>query len=643
MANIEVNVEQIVNNLGMNISFMQPVYEAIVNSLEANATRINIEFFEDSQCVMNGIAPKINGFIIEDNGDGFTDENIKSFQTLWTTHKLKYGCKGSGRFTWLTVFKNIDIESYISESNSIVKIPFSKDFGNDMVKKISSDSPIDKNKTIISFKNLSDRIYCCVGGKRIDRRENSNLLNIYNKILDNLMVKLFLLKDKNIEFNIKLKLNKSEMVINNNTIPSLNYVDFYIKPDFEIIEKIPFRLFYYFKQDEKNSKKVYLCANERIVKTLDDDSLGFSASLPDHGSFAMMLCSDYLNDNVSNSRNNLSGLEGLKQATLDKPLLLTTIIANTKIYMNKIILEKYENLKENNIHIIKKAIDKKPYLSKYIKSTKDLLISEDSLIKAAKKEFNIQKDKIQEKFVKLLRDVNVDAKDFIESLDEISEVALEELGEYIHYRQTLIKALDISKQTEKNEDYMHKIFMPMGTTINNEINTNDYTLNNLWLLDDKFMTYSYAASNTTIKKILDEIQEKDSKKFLENKRPDMVVFYNKEKTKDLVVIEFKGANASLGEKENSIAELPRNIQILKRNINNINTIWSYIITNIDEEFENSLTASEFRPLFVNDVNAKIYYRFYPNNNAHVYALDINAIVSDASARNQTFLNILKNY
>ena len=77
----------------------------------------------------------------------------------------------------------------------------------------------------------------------------------------------------------------------------------------------------------------------------------------------MMLCSDYLNDNVSNSRNNLSGLEGLKQATLDKPLLLTTIIANTKIYMNKIILEKYENLKENNIHIIKKAIDKKPYLS----------------------------------------------------------------------------------------------------------------------------------------------------------------------------------------------------------------------------------------------------------------------------------------
>ena len=262
------------------------------------------------------------------------------------------------------------------------------------------------------------------------------------------------------------------------------------------------------------------------------------------------------------------------------------------------------------------------------------------MIKDAKKSFNEDKERVHSKFTKILRKADIDLETFSESIDNISQIALFELGEYIHYRKAIISALDKSLlDEEKKEEYIHNIFMPMGEIARNN---NDYLLNNLWLLDDKFMTYSFAASDVTINKIINEIEEKDKEKFATTKKPDLTIFYNKNLDRDLVVVEFKGVNASLGEKEKSISEIVRNSLIIQKNIQNVKTTWSYIITEIDDEFEISLTASEFKPLFSNSNDSKIYYRYYPTINTHVYAVDVKAIVEDASARNSTFLNILKN-
>ena len=104
---IDVTVEDIIRNIGKNIKFNQPLYEAIVNSLEAGATDIKVEFQHDNP--IPGVIPKITGFTIEDNGEGFTSKNRLAFTQLWTKNKLSLGCKGSGRFTWLSVFNKIDI------------------------------------------------------------------------------------------------------------------------------------------------------------------------------------------------------------------------------------------------------------------------------------------------------------------------------------------------------------------------------------------------------------------------------------------------------------------------------------------------------------------------------------------------------
>jgi nitrogen fixation/metabolism regulation signal transduction histidine kinase len=77
-----VKIKNIVRNLEGDIPFLQPMYEAIVNALEAKATDISIALREEKNTLLDddkNYEKKIIGFDITDNGDGFTPENRKSF------------------------------------------------------------------------------------------------------------------------------------------------------------------------------------------------------------------------------------------------------------------------------------------------------------------------------------------------------------------------------------------------------------------------------------------------------------------------------------------------------------------------------------------------------------------------------------
>ena len=145
MSEINVEIESIVKNIGGEVCFLQPIYEAITNSLEANATNIQVELFEDKQISLNDVNKKIVSYCITDDGDGFTQENIDSFNKLWSAHKMSMGCKGSGRFTWLKIFKNISIISKIEKTSTEVSICFNKNYNKD-ANKIETNNNIKKMK-----------------------------------------------------------------------------------------------------------------------------------------------------------------------------------------------------------------------------------------------------------------------------------------------------------------------------------------------------------------------------------------------------------------------------------------------------------------------------------------------------------------
>lgn len=77
---LKINIGNYVKRL-KDIDFMQPLYEAVVNSMDANASFITIHFYKttDAENSNKQDNARINGFVIKDNGDGL----IVKMQTLF--------------------------------------------------------------------------------------------------------------------------------------------------------------------------------------------------------------------------------------------------------------------------------------------------------------------------------------------------------------------------------------------------------------------------------------------------------------------------------------------------------------------------------------------------------------------------------
>jgi hypothetical protein len=105
-----------------------PVFEAAVNSFQAVEARhamdgkIQVHIVRDStQAQLAGVdAPRpIYGFRITDNGQGFTPENFKSFETYDSPYKFAQGGKGIGRLLFLVAFDEAKIDSYYKSRDEI--------------------------------------------------------------------------------------------------------------------------------------------------------------------------------------------------------------------------------------------------------------------------------------------------------------------------------------------------------------------------------------------------------------------------------------------------------------------------------------------------------------------------------------------
>lgn len=637
---VQADISTIIEKLAKNVKFLQPVYEAITNSLEAGAKKISIEFFKTA--ALQDEYAKINGFSITDDGEGFIQKNIDAFVLLWTKNKLNLGCKGSGRFTWLSVYEKIDIVSDIQTDNKRIKIPFCRTFDEDDV--VIENIKIDQQKTSIRFSDITKDFYCAASDirKGVDKRCVADLGTIKDSIIEYLLIKLFLLKQNGVPFVIELKLGEQIETINHESIPTLSSREFTIFSDITNRDYL-FTLYYHFHADGKNSKKLYYCSNMRSTKEMHHGSFGFTCPLPNNDSFEMLLCSDYLDGKDDDARSDLTELLNQKQADINTPLLLSNINPATKKVMHEIILTQYPEISSLNSQEEEKAIDSAPYLTPFIKMDTDIIKTEQTLLANAEKNFKEAKIRATQNFERLLSTKSVSDEEFKVAVNQLSLIAAAELGEYILYRDSIIKALNSAiLDPSKKEKFIHDIFMPMRT---NTFSTdeNKHLLSNLWLLDDKFMTYSYAASDETIEAIKADITAKNEEKFKNKNRPDITIFFNTQNSqKNVVVIEFKGANADKYEKKKALTELPDDVAIIKKHIPDVSTIWSYIITSIDDEFKFSIENQDnYFELFTPESSYRAYYKYFPKQNAHEFILDLSAITSDAFARNKVFMDILK--
>jgi len=105
-----------------------PLFEAIANSIHAvedtdkKDKQIHIHLKRDKnqydidKNLLRG-TNHIIGFVITDNGIGFTEGNYKSFNTSYSTYKQSRGGKGIGRLSWLQAFNETIITSTYFEND----------------------------------------------------------------------------------------------------------------------------------------------------------------------------------------------------------------------------------------------------------------------------------------------------------------------------------------------------------------------------------------------------------------------------------------------------------------------------------------------------------------------------------------------
>lgn len=185
---LHTNLQGRLRNTHLNKSHgLQPVFETVVNSIHSleesgnltTAGEIILKIQRQSQSPLDlntGFYNKdIEGFIVEDNGIGFNDVNMESFETLDSDHKIDKGCRGVGRLLWLKAFSCIEVNSiFLDSKNNLKKRTISFDAQNGIRLLRETDHLEGNRKTCVHLQGF-DKKYREYTPKTIDAIANALL------------------------------------------------------------------------------------------------------------------------------------------------------------------------------------------------------------------------------------------------------------------------------------------------------------------------------------------------------------------------------------------------------------------------------------------------------------------------------------
>lgn len=599
-----------------NPSLEMVYFEAIANSIDAGATLIEIDIRTNSFSANETLIVKIS-----DNGQGFSDKNFEKFSSLLEIEEEDH--KGVGRLVYLRYFKEIEIESVFE--NKRRNFLFNNKFKGASV---VSDCLNVTNQTILTFKDYKlDRIksYDFLKPKEIKKSIMLHFFPLlYNKKISNENLEI-VIKLETKEPNLKHDFHSDKQTINVSEIAKLEEEEI-DAPELDLFEKL--NLYYSVKENfSENSIITAICVDGRTIP-IDIISKG---GIPNGYEIVFLMYSDLFKGKVNSSRQELT----LKEEELK---IVKKIFSERVI---EIFNEKIPKINSKNIETKLKLADKFPHLQGYFDDKVVGLIDRNQILEIAQKKFfNAQKE--------ILEATTLTDEQYEKSIVISSRI----LTEYILYRNLIINKL---RQVDKNssESDIHNIIIPMRKSFTKDNFHNDLFTNNAWLLDDKYMSYTTILSDLKMTDLLQELAIEEEDNFTDGSRPDIaIVFSNNPETNekvDVVIIELKKTDLKLAKKEEVVSQLrQRARKLLKYYGNKIQRIWFYGIVDFDNEFKISLLEDKYTRLYSTD---SVYYKEQPiildiekpNETIPVglYIMSFGAFINDASSRNSTFLNLLK--
>lgn len=606
---MEVNIKQALKVFFSKSSFEMIYFEAFANALDAGAT----DFYID---IKQGNELKELSLVLTDNGIGFTDERFRKFGKLFDVEE-EPSHKGLGRLVYLCYFGKVHVESCFN--NSVRRV-----FDFDESFKGTSQTIHTGNEDNGTVLTMTEFL-----GTKLGRNDYIKPSYIKNALLENFYMKFYKAKLVGKQLNIFIRLFVDGQIVSKETITTDSMPSFSVK---ELTTQMDFfnsiDLYYYVREVEIKETKVItaLAIDDRShrVEIIADENL------PKGYEMIFLLISESFQGNIDGTRQNLTISD-------NELTIIKTIFRNG---ISEVIKEQFPQINKNNEKRVTYLKQTFPHLCGYFDNNDIGYSSQTDILKKAQD--NFFRDQKEILGAKELND-----EQFNKSLD----LSARALTEYILFRQNVIKRMKGLDKNNKEEE-LHNLIAPKYAEFHGQDVVTDMYRNNVWVLDDKFMSYSTVLSEAEMSRVIDVLTEGEVRN-KDNDRPDITLFFSGDpndvsKKVDVVVVELKRLGLSV--EQNSIVEIQldtRTRRLAEYYGKRIQRMWFYGIVDFDDQYEMHLRDNYFNPLFS---NGKIYFRSKPVSLdltssqsviQNAYILDFSAMVEDANSRNSTFLKILQ--
>jgi hypothetical protein len=134
-----VNIKRLVDNIRSGTNIYTPLVELVVNAIQAidamdiENGSVEIQVLRNGQADVIDRLEDVDGFVVKDNGIGFTKSNRDAFDTLYTEQKIADGGKGFGRFTCLKYFDRVKVSSTFAEGDVFLDRSFRMGLDTDII------------------------------------------------------------------------------------------------------------------------------------------------------------------------------------------------------------------------------------------------------------------------------------------------------------------------------------------------------------------------------------------------------------------------------------------------------------------------------------------------------------------------------
>ena len=606
---MEVNIKQALKVFFSKSSFEMIYFEAFANALDAGAT----DFYID---IKQGKELKELSLVLTDNGIGFTDERFRKFGKLFDVEE-EPSHKGLGRLVYLCYFGKVHVESCFN--NSVRRV-----FDFDESFKGTSQTIHTGNEDNGTVLTMTEFL-----GTKLGKNDYIKPSYIKNALLENFYMKFYKAKLVGKQLNVFIRLFVDGQIVSKETITTDSMPSFSVK---ELTTQMDFfnsiDLYYYVREVEIKETKVItaLAIDDRShrVEIIADENL------PKGYEMIFLLISESFQGNIDGTRQNLTISD-------NELTIIKTIFRNG---ISEVIKEQFPQINKNNEKRVTYLKQTFPHLCGYFDNNDIGYSSQTDILKKAQdKFFRDQKE--------ILGAKELNDEQFNKSLD----LSARALTEYILFRQNVIKRMKGLGKNNKEEE-LHNLIAPKYAEFHGQNVVTDMYRNNVWVLDDKFMSYSTVLSEAEMSRVIDVLTEGEVRN-KDNDRPDITLFFSGDpndvsKKVDVVVVELKRLGLSV--EQNSIVEIQldtRTRRLAEYYGKRIQRMWFYGIVDFDDQYEMHLRDNYFNPLFS---NGKIYFRSKPVSLdltssqsviQNAYILDFSAMVEDANSRNSTFLKILQ--